>query len=207
MTTNLLRQGKVRDIYDAGDYLLLVASDRVSAFDWVIPTEIPDKGRVLTQISNFWFDRIDVPNHLVKLDLQQLEVPRETSLEQLEGRGILVKKCEVVPIECVVRGYLAGSGWREYRKDQTVCGLPLPDGLENGSQLPEPVFTPATNARLDKLIPTICQPISRRGPCHPTRKNGIEPVHGITRLALPCSIKTGRPMPQCITQFCSSKSP
>ena len=146
MTTNLLRQGKVRDIYDAGDYLLLVASDRVSAFDWVIPTEIPDKGRVLTQISNFWFDRIDVPNHLVKLDLQQLEVPRETSLEQLEGRGILVKKCEVVPIECVVRGYLAGSGWREYRKDQTVCGLPLPDGLENGSQLPEPVFTPATKA-------------------------------------------------------------
>ncbi|MEE2641767.1 MAG: phosphoribosylaminoimidazolesuccinocarboxamide synthase [Planctomycetota bacterium] len=146
MTTNLLRQGKVRDIYDAGDHLLLVASDRVSAFDWVIPTEIPDKGRVLTQISNFWFDRFDVPNHLVKLDLQQLEVPRETSLEQLEGRGILVKKCEVVPIECVVRGYLAGSGWREYRKDQTVCGLPLPDGLENGSQLPEPVFTPATKA-------------------------------------------------------------
>ena len=146
MTTNLLRQGKVRDIYDAGDHLLLVASDRVSAFDWVIPTEIPDKGRVLTQISNFWFDRIDVPNHLVKLDLQQLEVPRETSLEQLEGRGILAKKCEVVPIECVVRGYLAGSGWREYRKDQTVCGLPLPDGLENGSQLPEPVFTPATKA-------------------------------------------------------------
>lgn len=146
MTSSLLRQGKVRDIYDAGQYLLLVASDRVSAFDWVIPTAIPDKGRVLTQISNFWFDRMDVANHLVDFDIENLDVPEGLSRDHLDGRAILVKKCEVVPIECVVRGYLAGSGWREYQRDQTVCGIPLPAGLENGSQLPEPIFTPATKA-------------------------------------------------------------
>lgn len=144
MPTTLVRQGKVRDIYDAGDYLLLVASDRVSAFDWVIPTEIPDKGRVLTQISNFWFNRIDVPNHLVDFDINTIDIPEETTREFVDGRGILVKKCEVVPVECVVRGYLAGSGWKEYQQSRTVCSIPLPEGLENGSQLPEPIFTPAT---------------------------------------------------------------
>lgn len=146
MVTSLVRQGKVRDIYDAGEYLLLVASDRVSAFDWVIPTEIPDKGRVLTQISNFWFDRIEVPNHLVDFDIETLEIPTGITREMVDGRGILVKKCEVVPVECVVRGYLAGSGWLEYQRDQTVCGIKLPAGLVNGSQLPEPIFTPATKA-------------------------------------------------------------
>jgi phosphoribosylaminoimidazole-succinocarboxamide synthase len=146
MTTTLVRHGKVRDIYDAGEHLLLVASDRVSAFDWVIPTEIPDKGRVLTQISNFWFERMDVANHLLDFDIKTLELPAGVAREEIDGRGILVKKCEVVPIECVVRGYLAGSGWREYQQDGTVCGIPLPDGLENGSKLPEPIFTPATKA-------------------------------------------------------------
>ena len=144
MEVSLIRQGKVRDIYDAGEHLLLVASDRVSAFDWVIPTEIPDKGRVLTQISHFWFEKIQTPNHLVEFDLQALELPQDLDREQLEGRAVLVKKCEVIPVECVVRGYLAGSGWREYQQNQTVCGIPLPSGLENGSKLPEPIFTPAT---------------------------------------------------------------
>ena len=146
MTPRLVRSGKVRDIYDAGEYLLLVASDRVSAFDWVIPTAIPDKGRVLTQISNFWFEKLDVPNHLVEFDIQELELPEGVTREFLEGRAILVKKCEVVPVECVVRGYLAGSGWKEYQADQSVCKISLPSGLENGSQLPEPIFTPATKA-------------------------------------------------------------
>ena len=145
MPTTLIRQGKVRDIYDAGEHLLLVASDRVSAFDWVIPTKIPDKGRVLTQISHFWFGKIETPNHLVvDFDIQTLELPDGVERKELVGRSVLVKKCEVIPVECVVRGYLAGSGWREYQKSQTVCGIPLPSGLENGSKLPAPIFTPAT---------------------------------------------------------------
>lgn len=146
MAARLIRQGKVRDIYDAGEFLLLVASDRVSAFDWVIPTEIPDKGRVLTQISNFWFERMEVPNHLVPFELDSLELPENLTREELDGRGILVKKCEVVPVECVIRGYLAGSGWREYLADRSVCGIQLPEGLANGSKLPQPIFTPATKA-------------------------------------------------------------
>lgn len=146
MAASLVRKGKVRDIYDLGDHFLLVASDRVSAFDWVIPTRIPDKGRVLTQISNFWFDQIDVANHLVPFDIQTIELPPELDRDELDGRAILVKKCEVVPVECVVRGYLAGSGWREYVEHRSVCQIPLPDGLENGSPLPELLFTPATKA-------------------------------------------------------------
>ena len=146
MTTTLVRKGKVRDIYDTGEFLLLVASDRVSAFDWIIPTEIPDKGRVLTQISNFWFKRIDVPNHLVDVDVYDIDAPEGVSRDELNGRSIVVKKCEVVPVECVVRGYLAGSGWKEYQSDQSVCKIPLPSGLQNGSKLDEPLFTPATKA-------------------------------------------------------------
>lgn len=146
MIPKLVRQGKVRDIYDAGEHLLLVASDRVSAFDWVIPTAIPDKGRVLTQISNFWFRKFNVPDHLVETEVAKLPIPDGLTRDELDGRAILVKKCEVVPVECVVRGYLAGSGWREYQADQSVCGVPLPPGLVNGSQLPEPIFTPATKA-------------------------------------------------------------
>ena len=140
----MLRQGKVRDIYDLGDRLLMVASDRISAFDWVLPNDIPDKGRVLTEISRFWFDRLQVPHHLISTDVSNVPLPHGVERSYLEGRSMLVKKCEVVPIECVVRGYLCGSGWKEYLQDGTVCGIRLPDDLSNCSQLAEPIFTPAT---------------------------------------------------------------
>ncbi len=141
-----VRHGKVRDVYDFGDRLLLVATDRISAFDWILPTGIPDKGRVLTQISKFWFDRLNVPHHLLSLDAQLLPLPDGTDVNGLEGRSMVVRKSEVVPIECVARGYLAGSGWKEYQQTQSVCGIKLPAGLVNGSKLPEPIFTPATKA-------------------------------------------------------------
>ncbi len=140
------RQGKVRDIYDFGDRLLFVASDRISAFDWVLPNGIPDKGRVLTQVSRFWFDRLDVRNHVLSLDPADLDLPAETDVESLRGRSMVVRKTEVVPIECVVRGYLAGSGWKEYQQSRPVCGIGLPDGLIQADRLPEPIFTPATKA-------------------------------------------------------------
>ena len=139
-----VRHGKVRDIYDLGEALLLVSTDRISAFDWVVPTGIPDKGRVLTQISKFWFEQLDVPNHMLATDLEQLGLPPEIDAEPFRGRSMLCRKADVVPIECVVRGYLAGSGWKEYQKQKTVCGLPLPDGLVECSQLEQPIFTPAT---------------------------------------------------------------
>jgi len=139
-----VRRGKVRDIYDLGDQLLLVSTDRISAFDWVLPTGIPDKGRVLTQISEFWFGHLDGPNHLLTMDLSGLDLPGETDRSMLEGRSMLVRKASVVPIECVVRGYLDGSGWREYQQTGEVCGIRLPAGLQQGAQLAEPIFTPAT---------------------------------------------------------------
>jgi phosphoribosylaminoimidazole-succinocarboxamide synthase len=139
-----VRRGKVRDIYDLGDRLLLVTTDRISAFDWVLPNGIPDKGRVLTQISAFWFDRLDEPNHLISSDVRRFELPPETDLAPLDGRSMLVRKTKVVPIECVVRGYLAGSGWKEYGQSGTVCGIRLPLGLRESDRLPEPIFTPAT---------------------------------------------------------------
>ncbi|TWT31620.1 phosphoribosylaminoimidazolesuccinocarboxamide synthase [Blastopirellula retiformator] len=145
MTIDLpVRHGKVRDIYDLGDKLLLVASDRTSAFDYVLPTALPDKGRVLTQISRFWFEKLGVPNHMLSLDVADFGLPEGTDLAALEGRSMLVRKTEVVPIECVVRGYLAGSGWKEYGKSGTVCGIPLPAGLDQSAQLETPIFTPAT---------------------------------------------------------------
>ncbi len=144
MRVTLARQGKVRDIYDLGERLLMVASDRISAFDWVLPNDIPDKGRVLTQISLFWFETLGVPNHLLTTDLDSIPLPDGVDPQWLEGRSMIVRKCQVVPIECVVRGYLVGSGWREYQADGTVCGISLPAGLVNGSQLSEPIFTPAT---------------------------------------------------------------
>lgn len=140
------RQGKVRDIYDFGDRLLFVASDRISAFDWVLPGGIPDKGRVLTQVSRFWFDRLDVPNHVISLDPTDVPLPEDTDVDALRGRSMVVRKTEVVPVECVVRGYLAGSGWKEYQANQTVCGIALPAGLRQADPLPEPIFTPATKA-------------------------------------------------------------
>jgi phosphoribosylaminoimidazole-succinocarboxamide synthase len=134
----------VRDIYDLGDRLLLVSTDRISAFDWVLPTGIPDKGRVLTQISAFWFGRLGESNHMLSIDTTDFGLPAEVDQESLAGRSMLVRKTEVVPIECVVRGYLSGSGWKEYKQSGTVCGIKLPAGLSESDQLPEPIFTPAT---------------------------------------------------------------
>jgi phosphoribosylaminoimidazole-succinocarboxamide synthase len=141
-----VKRGKVRDIYDLGSQLLLVTTDRLSAFDWVLPTGIPDKGRVLTQISNFWFDKLDEPNHLISTDVKDFQLPAGTDSDSFDGRTMLVKKTEVIPIECVIRGYLAGSGWKEYQANGTVCGIKLPEGLKESDQLPEPIFTPATKA-------------------------------------------------------------
>jgi len=140
------RSGKVRDIYDLGERLVIVATDRISAYDVVMPNGIPDKGRVLTQISLFWFERLAelAPHHLISSALQDL--PGEFRSEELDGRFMICKSCEVVPIECVVRGYLAGSGWREYTKSQSVCGIVLPGGLKEADKLPAPIFTPATKA-------------------------------------------------------------
>jgi phosphoribosylaminoimidazole-succinocarboxamide synthase len=141
-----VRRGKVRDVYDLGDRLLMVSTDRISAFDWVLPNGIPDKGRVLTQISAFWFQHIGEPNHVISTDLGKMDLPPAVNRRQLEGRSMLVRKAEVVPIECVVRGYLAGSGWNEYRDSRSVCGIRLPEGLRESDRLVEPIFTPATKA-------------------------------------------------------------
>ncbi|MBN2217649.1 MAG: phosphoribosylaminoimidazolesuccinocarboxamide synthase [Pirellulales bacterium] len=140
------RRGKVRDIYDLGEHLLLVSTDRISAFDWVLPSGIPDKGRVLTQIAAFWFDRLGEPNHLVTTDVDQMPLPAGADRAMLAGRSTLCRKTQVVPIECVVRGYLAGSGWNEYQRQATVCGIRLREGLVESAKLDEPIFTPATKA-------------------------------------------------------------
>ena len=143
-----LRSGKVRDLYEVDDdHLLLVASDRVSTYDVVHPTPVPDKGRVLTAVSRFWFDRLDVPHHLVSTDLADLPVELSAdAAAHLVGRSMLCRKAEIVPFECVVRGYLVGSGWSEYQRDGTVCGIALDAGLVEADRLPEPIFTPATKA-------------------------------------------------------------
>jgi len=141
-----VRRGKVRDVFDLGDRLLLIATDRISAFDWVLPTGIPDKGLILTQTSAFWFMRLGEPNHLLTSDIDHIDLPIGADREALAGRTMLVRKTQVVPIECVVRGYLSGSGWKEYRSRGTVCGLALPPGLVESDRLPEPIFTPATKA-------------------------------------------------------------
>ena len=141
-----IRRGKVRDVYDLGDRLLMVSTDRISAFDYILPTGIPDKGRVLTQLSAFWFDRLDQPHHLLDTNLSDMGLPAGTDLDVLAGRSMVVRKSKVVPVECVVRGYLVGSGWKEYQRSGTVCGIELPAGLQQASQLAEPIFTPATKA-------------------------------------------------------------
>ena len=141
-----VRRGKVRDIYDLGEDLLLVSTDRISAFDWVLPTGIPDKGRVLTQISAFWFDLLPEPNHVISTDIHKVDGLPAAALDELDGRSMLVRKTKVVPIECVVRGYLCGSGWKEYQQNGKVCGIELPAGLTNCSRLEQPIFTPATKA-------------------------------------------------------------
>jgi phosphoribosylaminoimidazole-succinocarboxamide synthase len=144
----LVGRGKVRDIYDMGDHLLIVATDRISAFDYVLGSGIPDKGKVLTQISAFWFGLTHdiVPNHLGSVDVTAFPEPARHHAHVLAGRTMFVRKASPVPIECVVRGYLAGSGWQEYRKTGRVCGIDLPAGLRESDRLPHPVFTPATKA-------------------------------------------------------------
>lgn len=143
-------QGKVRDLYDLGDRLLLVASDRISAFDYILEDEIPYKGQVLTQLSCFWFDLLDgvVENHLISADVADLPDQFKPYVDYLQGRFMLVKKAEMFPLECIVRGYLAGSGLAEYQRQGTVCGIELPGGLVNSSKLPEPIFTPSTKAEI-----------------------------------------------------------
>lgn len=140
----LFKRGKVRDVYDLGDSLLFVATDRISAFDVVLSPGIAGKGAILTQISNFWFRHFaEIPNHLLETDFDRFPADIRNH-EELRGRSILVRKTEVVPIECVARGYLMGSGLKEYERSRSVCGIPLPEGLLSGSKLPEPIFTPAT---------------------------------------------------------------
>jgi phosphoribosylaminoimidazole-succinocarboxamide synthase len=154
LTTNLgaiplVGRGKVRDLYAIDDALLLVATDRISAFDHVLATGIPGKGKVLTQISLFWFELLSdlVPNHLITAEVSEYPAALHAYADQLAGRSMLVKRAAMFPVECVARGYLAGSGWKEYRESGTVCGISLPAGLLDGSQLPEPVFTPATKSQ------------------------------------------------------------
>lgn len=169
------RRGKVRDIYDLGDRVLLVASDRISAFDWVLPTGVPDKGRVLTQISRFWFgllaERAGVDHHLITCDVREMGLPEGADLEALAGRSMLCRKSRVAPFECVARGYLAGSGWKEYQATQSVCGVGLPGGLVESDRLPEAIFTPATkaeegehdeNVAIDRVIADMGEELAHR---------------------------------------------
>ncbi len=163
-----VRRGKVRDVYDLGDRLLLVATDRISAFDWVLPTGIADKGRVLTQTTLFWLNLLDAPNHLISTDPAKFGLPTGVEPAPLAGRSMLVRKCRVVPIECVVRGYLTGSGLKEYKASGMVCGVRLPSGLVESSRLPEPIFTPATkeesghdiNISFDRMAELVGRPVA-----------------------------------------------
>jgi phosphoribosylaminoimidazole-succinocarboxamide synthase len=146
----LLNRGKVRDIYDLGDNLLLVATDRISAFDVILPTTIPGKGKILTALSEFWFGMIKdiVPNHLITTSFDEFPAACLPHREKLEGRSMLVKKSTPAPVECIVRGYLAGSGWKDYQNTGSVCGIPLPKGLVEASRLEQPIFTPSTKAAI-----------------------------------------------------------
>ncbi|HEV2356418.1 MAG TPA: phosphoribosylaminoimidazolesuccinocarboxamide synthase [bacterium] len=168
----LMGRGKVRDMYEAGRYLLIVATDRLSAFDCVLATGIPDRGRVLTGLSAFWFERLRgiVPNHFVTIDPAAFPPEAQAHREMLDGRAMLVERCRRVDFECVVRGYLAGSAWKEYRDSGTACGIPLPAGLALGSRLPHPIFTPATkndrghdeNITAAAMAVRIGEPLARR---------------------------------------------
>jgi phosphoribosylaminoimidazole-succinocarboxamide synthase len=147
---NLVKRGKVRDIYDLGDNLLMVATDRISAFDVIMPDPIPDKGIILTQISLFWFEMMKpiIENHVVSADVAEFPAACRPYADDLRGRSMLVKKTEPLPIECVVRGYISGSGWKSYQESGSVCGIPLAPGLRESDQLPEPIFTPSTKEEL-----------------------------------------------------------
>ena len=142
------KKGKVRDIYEVDDKLLLIVTDRISAFDWVLPEAIPNKGICLTQISAFWFDYFKdiIPNHMISADITKFPTELQKYMDQLYGRSMLVKKAKVLPIECIVRGYISGSAWRSYKKDNSVCGMKLPSGMQESEQFDEPLFTPSTKA-------------------------------------------------------------
>jgi phosphoribosylaminoimidazole-succinocarboxamide synthase len=148
-STPLIGRGKVRDLYAVGDSLLMVATDRISAFDHVLGTGIPGKGKILTQISLFWFDLMNdiVPNHLIATEVKDFPPELHQYAGQLESRSMLVKRAQMFPVECVARGYIAGSGWKEYKASGTVCGIRLPQGLQDGSRLPETLFTPSTKSQ------------------------------------------------------------
>ena len=147
---NLVNRGKVRDIYDLGEHLLIVTSDRISAFDVVMNEGIPNKGFVLTQISKYWFEQMTdiIPNHIVATEVNDFPEAVRKYRDQLQGRSMLVKKAAPLPVECIVRGYVSGSGWKEYRQEGSICGIDLPAGLVESQQLPEPIFTPSTKAEL-----------------------------------------------------------
>jgi phosphoribosylaminoimidazole-succinocarboxamide synthase len=163
-------RGKVRDIYAAGDHLVIVATDRLSAFDYILPTPIPDKGRVLTALTLFWLDLLEsiVPNHFVSANVSDYPAEFHPFRDQLEGRSMLVRRAKMIDFECVARGYLSGSGWKDYRKDGMICGIPLPAGLRESDRLPEPIFTPATkalsghdeNIGFDTMAAKLGQPLS-----------------------------------------------
>ena len=166
----LLGRGKVRDIYDLGDQLVIVATDRLSAFDVVLPTPIPDKGRVLTQLSLFWFDKLAdvVPHHVI--EAKNFTGELAPYADSLAGRAMLVRRTDPAPIECVVRGYISGSGWKDYQKTGAICGIPLPAGLRESDRLPEPIFTPSTkattghdeNISFDETVSRIGRPLAER---------------------------------------------
>jgi phosphoribosylaminoimidazole-succinocarboxamide synthase len=154
---NLRARGKVRDVYDAGDYLVIVATDRLSAFDYILPAPIPDKGRVLTQITLFWLELLGdiIPNHFVSANVEEYPDPFPRYRKQLEGRSMLVRRANMIEVECVARGYVSGSAWKDYQRTGAICGIHLPLGLRESDKLPEPVFTPATKAQSghDENIP------------------------------------------------------
>ena len=143
-----ISSGKVREIYEVDqEKLLIVVSDRISAFDYILPSLIPEKGKILNQLSKFWFDftKDIIPNHLISTDLK--DFPEEFQTEEFDGRSMLVKKLKMIPIECIVRGYITGSGWKSYKQSGTICGIKLPEGLQESEKLPEPIFTPTTKAK------------------------------------------------------------
>ena len=169
----LLARGKVRDLYSVGEHLLLIATDRISAFDHVLATGIPGKGKILTQLSLFWFQllRDVVPNHLITADISQYPEALRPYSSQLEGRSMLVKRAQMFPVECVVRGYLSGSGWKDYKATGAVCGIPLPAGMQESAKLPQPLFTPASkslggehdeNISFDEMVARIGEPAATK---------------------------------------------
>jgi phosphoribosylaminoimidazole-succinocarboxamide synthase len=168
----IFKRGKVRDVYDLGNQLLMVATDRISAFDFVLPTLVPDKGKVLNEISAFWFKKLDsvMANHMITTDVNKFPADLKPFAAQLDRRAMLVQKTNKLDVECIVRGYLAGSGWKDYKKTQSICGIPLPAGLAESEQLPEPIFTPTTkedeggkhdeNMTFDQMISLLGRPLA-----------------------------------------------